>query len=310
MVNNSIDISVIIINYNTCQMTQECIDSIYKKTKEIAFEIILVDNASTDGSKEHFEKEETKGKIRYIYNFENMGFGRANNAGMKLSKGEYIFLLNSDTILVNNALKEFYDKVSKSSELAFYGSWLLNIKHEVIHSGAKIPTVGIILNHLLTVYSGKFGLQLTGDVDMKYTEEPEIETEYITGADLFFNRKVYEKTGGFDHNYFMYYEESDWQLSAKKIGIKSYLINGPQIIHLIGGSNKEKKWNEKIFSIHFCSCCYFIKKNFGFINYSLFRVFYFLLDLPLLLSSRTMSFSEKCSAIRILVKRLNALLVG
>ena len=89
------DVSIIIVNYNTKDLTSQCIDSIYEKTQGVRFEIILVDNASTDGSKEVFEKDT---RITYIYSDENLGFGRANNLGAKVAKGKYLFLLNSDTI--------------------------------------------------------------------------------------------------------------------------------------------------------------------------------------------------------------------
>ena len=78
------DVSIIIVNYNTLKVTQECINSVFEKTQGIAFEVILVDNASTDCSKEHFSRD---ARIRYIYSSKNGGFGYANNRGMKMAKG-------------------------------------------------------------------------------------------------------------------------------------------------------------------------------------------------------------------------------
>ncbi|GHT72706.1 hypothetical protein FACS189456_1970 [Bacteroidia bacterium] len=87
------DVSIIIVNYNTKQLTANCIDSVFHKTEGINFEVILVDNASTDGSKEHFRNDP---RIQFIESDENLGFGRANNLGAKYAKGKYLFLLNSD----------------------------------------------------------------------------------------------------------------------------------------------------------------------------------------------------------------------
>ena len=115
------DVSIIIINYNTCQMTCECINSIIEKTQGLQYEIILVDNASTDGSKEFFEKDE---RIKYIYSEKNGGFGYGNNLGMKVAKGKYFFLLNSDTLLINNAIKKFYDYAEKANQNRIYGCYL------------------------------------------------------------------------------------------------------------------------------------------------------------------------------------------
>ena len=99
------DVSVIIVNYNTKKLTKNCIDSIFQNTKDVKFEVILVDNASTDGSKEFFEQDN---RIKYIYSTTNLGFGKANNLGYKEASGKYLFLLNSDTLLLNNAIDLFY----------------------------------------------------------------------------------------------------------------------------------------------------------------------------------------------------------
>ena len=90
------DVSVIIVNYNTKNLTDDCIQSVINKTTGVDYEIILVDNASTDGSKEYFEKDN---RIIYIYSDKNGGFGYGNNRGMEVARGKYFFLLNSDTIL-------------------------------------------------------------------------------------------------------------------------------------------------------------------------------------------------------------------
>ena len=102
------DVSVIIVNYNTLELTKNTIESVFEKTIEVSYEIILVDNASTDGSVEFFENN-YKDKIILIKNNENLGFGRANNKGIEIAKGKYIFLLNSDTLLINNAIKILFD---------------------------------------------------------------------------------------------------------------------------------------------------------------------------------------------------------
>ena len=90
------DISVVIVNYNTKQLTKACINSIIEKTAEVTYEIILVDNASTDGSVEMFSKDTN---IRFLLQPQNLGFGKANNVGIQAAKGKYVFFLNSDTYL-------------------------------------------------------------------------------------------------------------------------------------------------------------------------------------------------------------------
>ena len=100
------DISIIIVNYNTLHVLRPCLDSIIEQTIGIDYEIIVVDNGSTDGS---IEELSSNSRVTFIPTGENLGFGRANNKGLEQAKGEYIFFLNSDTLLKNNAIKMLYD---------------------------------------------------------------------------------------------------------------------------------------------------------------------------------------------------------
>lgn len=259
-------------------MTAECINSIFEKTKGVDFEIILVDNASTDGSKELFESDF---RIRYVYNRENMGFGKANNVGMKLAKGEYIFLLNSDTLLVNNAIKLFYDYVESHEKKAFYGCWLKNGEGKQVHSCARIPYIKDILYNSTYTFRKIFDKTATYFCEnTPYTEEKCIKVGYVTGADIFMHRSVFEKTSGFDEKFFMYYEDAEWQRRAKKQGIESFCIRGPQIVHLVGGSQSEKKWTSAKFERGLKSKFYYVRKESSLGKYILFRIAFFLLEFP------------------------------
>ena len=271
-------VSIIIVNYNTYKMTMECVNSVCEKTKNIDFEIILVDNASKDGSKEYFEKDS---RVRYVYCSENIGFGRANNVGMKLAKGEYLFLLNSDTILVNNAVKQFYDYAESHQKMAFYGCWLKNGEGMRVHSCARIPNIKSILYN--TSYSFRKIIDKNATYfceDMPYSEKKCIKTGYVTGADLFLHRSVYEKVSGFDENIFMYYEDAEWQRRAKKLGVESFCINGPEIVHLVGGSQSEKKWTAAKFERNLKSKFYYVRKEYSLAKYLLFRFLFFVFEFP------------------------------
>ena len=100
------DVSIIIVNYNTLHVLRPCLDSIIEQTIGIDYEIIVVDNGSTDGSIEALSDDS---RVTLIPTGENLGFGRANNKGLEQAKGEYIFFLNSETLLKNNAIKMLYD---------------------------------------------------------------------------------------------------------------------------------------------------------------------------------------------------------
>lgn len=300
-----IDVSVIIVNYNTCRITAECIESVFDKTEDIELEVILVDNASTDGSKEYFEKDD---RIHYIYSFENMGFGRANNMGMITARGKYLFLLNSDTLLVNNAIKKFRDYAEKNNPMAFYGCWLVNNEGIYVHSCAKIPTIKTLLFNAITIYKSKLKTNVDSIVNAQYDENQCIEVGYITGADLFFHRSIFEQTGGFDHQFFMYYEESDWQRRSKEKGFYSYCLNEPRIVHHIGGSQKSGGINIINNYFKFMSCYYYVYKHYGKIKYIGFRIASAIIYMPLYCFAPKLSFSNRIKALSLLFKSYMSLL--
>lgn len=125
----SVNVSIILVNYNTVDLTAACIDSIFSYTQNIQFEVIVVDNASSDGSKEFFEKDE---RIQYIYEYKNHGFGKANNIGASRAKGKYLLFLNSDTLLYENAIFDLFSFLENNRGTVICGGNLV--------SKDKLPT--------------------------------------------------------------------------------------------------------------------------------------------------------------------------
>src|SRR5574344_672424 len=135
-----LDVSIIIVNYNTKQLLDDCIASIYSMTKELSFEIIVSDNGSKDGSLSMLESKFPK--VIRIANNANLGFGAANNRALGNARGKYIFYLNSDTILLNNAIKYFFDyfeSYGKQLEIGALGANLLDKEGLIIHSFGRFP---------------------------------------------------------------------------------------------------------------------------------------------------------------------------
>lgn len=275
------DVSVIIVNYNTRQITADCIDSVFAKTTGVDFEVILVDNASTDGSKEQFEDDS---RIAYIYNKENVGFGRANNIGYERARGKYIFLLNSDTILLNNAILLFYEKMEDlPGNVACLGTVLKDKDGRPGHSYGEFLQWKLLLPWC------------------KAEEKTEnipgngLEVMYVLGADMFLRRSVIERCGLFDPVFFMYNEENDLQRRYHDAGYLSKIISEPQIIHLGGKSNKNKI-NVQTIEGNFV----YMRKWLSRPSYVLYRICFALTRLPNVVLAKAPMF-ERINYLRVLL---------
>jgi len=232
------DLSIIIVSYNTRQITLSCIESIVANTQEVDYEIIVVDNGSTDGSREALKKlTKENSAITLVDEDKNLGFGKGNNLGASKAKGEYLLFLNSDTILINNALKEALDFVKTKKDLGVYSCGLLNRDSTVQPSGGYFPS-------LLNLYAWQLfidDLPIIGKLIPSFhphlgTMDKDREVEWVTGAFMIFSKKVFDKSGGFDEKIFMYTEEMEIIYRVSRLGYKTYFRSSPTIIHLGGAS--------------------------------------------------------------------------
>ncbi|MBL7712837.1 MAG: glycosyltransferase family 2 protein [Chitinophagaceae bacterium] len=225
------DVSVIIVNYNTAEEAVRCIRSVKEQTKGIAFEIILVDNNSGDRSID--EVAVLFPGIRYIKNGQNTGFGQACNKAAAVAGGSFLFFLNPDTVLYNNAillLYRFWMQHDADLALSCLGARMHNDQGEAIHSAGNFPRMRPYLwQKLKSLYR-----RLLAKKAVQRPPAPAKPFEavaYVTGADLFISRKNFERVQGFDPDFFLYFEETDLQYRLAKTGKQSYLIEGPQIRH-------------------------------------------------------------------------------
>nr|WP_315223154.1 glycosyltransferase family 2 protein [uncultured Flavobacterium sp.] len=279
-------ISIIIVNYNTKELLIDCINSIYKVTKEIDFEIIVVDNNSKDASEPAIKDKFND--VIFIQTGENLGFGRANNVGINRSAGKYVFLLNSDTILCNNSIKvffDFYEKYdNKIGKIGALGGELLQSDGKLRnHSSQYFPKMydefKIIWNVFISKISKKMIFNTKKEVVLEINEKFK-KVDYVTGADLFICKSKMIEVGCFDENFFMYFEETDLQRRLFKMGFNNYLISGTEIIHYEGGSFNKKKSGIRKYMLD-QSRFYYYKKHNNMFFYFLFRVLYFIITIPL-----------------------------
>jgi len=290
------DVSVIIINYNTPDLTQNCINSIFKYTNGIDFEIIVVDNASSDNSIEILSKDK---KIILIKNKTNLGFGKANNIGYKYATGKYIALLNSDTIILNNVLKIFYDFAQTSDEkIACMGCLLLNQNKQIVHSFNEFASMKTIAKAIIQIYLYYLKVKMFKDYEsVKLQSALPFFVDYITGAALFIRRSVIEKLGFFDTDFFMYFEESELQQRYNKAGYLSVIIDGPLIIHLEGASYKRDHSRSLSQRVMFTKSMFmYMRKKYSYCGYKVFRLIYLLIIPSIIFSG--FSYKEKMILLR------------
>ncbi|MES2454312.1 MAG: glycosyltransferase family 2 protein [Bacteroidota bacterium] len=232
------DVSIIIVNYNTTALTLACLQSIYKHTMANTFEVIIIDNASQDESISSLQHEFPKTMM--IYNDVNVGFGRANNQGIEISQGKYIFLLNSDTELTSDAVAVFYDYMEEkaNSKLACCGADLIAKDGSPRIAYGNFPSFAEAFSALgfLVLYRKYFSRHLSSGV-YNYSSAVKV-VNFLCGADFFVRSSVLEKVGHFDPQFFLYFEETELAFRMSKAGYKSVLIPEVQIIHHESGSDE------------------------------------------------------------------------
>lgn len=272
------DVSIIIVNYNTKVLTANCIESIFSHTQNIEIEVILVDNNSTDGSVDFFRSDK---RVILVENTTNMGFGRANVEGLKVATGMYVLFLNSDTLLGNNAIKHFFDKMEASDKhIGCLGTLLKDKDGKIIHSYGKFPTIRytICFSTFVGGILRRLGVKSSDKDNPQWRKGDFFKVDYITGADLFVRRYIIDKLGSFDPHFFMYYEETDMQKRYSENGVLSYIYTCPEIFHLEGVSSKRKEhFKRKALSV--ISSFIYHKKHNSTLNYYAFRIIFAMLEL-------------------------------
>lgn len=282
------DLSIIIINYKSAHHVLACVESIYKETQKYSFEIVVVDNNSEDDSEEKIRSAFTN--IIWIQSGYNAGFARANNIGIRASKGEYLLILNSDTIITNNALDKTIDLFKSHADAVACGVQLLNPDGTHQISGAYFKRGG--LNVLLPLpYLGNLIRFMGYKLKTKIPSVKEVvavqEVDWIVGAFIMIKKEVLERSDLFDEDFFMYSEEIEWCGRLRKQG-KLYLFEEPKVIHIGGGTsgdyyntdndNSKNLWSRKATQI-IISMLLRIRKQFG-IFYYLVVCFFFIIEIP------------------------------
>jgi GT2 family glycosyltransferase len=230
-------ITIVIVSWNTCNLLADCIYSITQTTNELDVEVIVIDNGSVDGSQAMLSKQFPH--VRLIQNQENVGFARANNQVLAMNPGHYALLLNSDALLLPNALEAMVDLAEAQPRAGIIGACLLNTDGSFQASHSPFPNLWqefLILSGLGRLFYGRW-YPSRGPKEERGPQP----VDYVEGACLLVRREAFEQVGGLDEGYFMYAEEVDWCYTMRKKGWQVWYQPKAKVIHLGGGSSQNRQ---------------------------------------------------------------------
>ena len=234
-------LSIILVNWNTCDLTKQALISVYKETGGFDFEVIVVDNNSADNSAEMIKKEFPQ--VALIENKDNLGFGKANNQALKIAKGDYLMFLNTDVVVLDGAINKLVNYLDQHADVMMVGPRLLNKDLTFQHACRRmLPNPINSFFHLFGLTKIFKNSKFVNEYK-QYAVDPEITgpTQALSGAAMMFRRRVYSEIGGFDERFFMYGEDLDFCKRALDKGWKTVYVNDARIIHFGGQSSGKRK---------------------------------------------------------------------
>ncbi len=224
------DLTIIVVNWNTRELLRKCLDSIETTVRCLSYEIIVVDNASTDGSADMLQQKFPT--VMRIENRENRGFGAANNQALRIMTGRYALLLNSDAVLTENAVSELFDCMEKHPDAAMACGQLLNFDGSRQNSIAAFPTLLTLMTNtslLEYLFPRRFPSK-------RYRHLGVVEVDSGIGACLLVRKEAIDAVGMFDERYHFFFEETDWAYQMRRAGWKVLHVPTAFIYHLQGQS--------------------------------------------------------------------------
>ncbi len=243
-----IDISIIIVNYNVKEFVKNLLYSLQKALQNYTSEIILVDNASSDGSVADIE--EKFNYVKVIANKDNIGFGKANNQGLQIASGKYIALLNPDTIVREDTFSKLIKFMNENPNAGMTTCKVLNPDGTLqLACRRSFPGPWVSFTKIAGLSKLFPKSKIFSKYNLTYLDENKInEVDAISGSFMFFTSEVYQKVGGFDPQFFMYGEDLDLCYRVQLAGYKVYYVPETEIIHYKGESTKRSSIDEgKIF---------------------------------------------------------------
>lgn len=256
----AVDLTVIIVNTNEKHVLYPCLISIFRETKEIVFEVIVVDNASTDGSLEMIAREFPE--VRLLRNVKNLGFAASNNVGIQQASGNFILLLNPDTEVLNSSLQKTLKFFEKKIDVGIVGCKLLYSDGRIQPSVRSYPNFWNLFFESTFLYLAFPKSVIFGRYYMTYFDYiSSREVDWLSGAFFMIRRGLVDKIGLLDERFYMYSEEEDFCFRAKRAGFKTMFFADAETLHHWGGPNTQNL--RLIVWLHKSQILFFHKHFFG-----------------------------------------------
>lgn len=237
-------LSIIIVNYNVTELLRNCLLSIQKYLEDIHYEVIVIDNASTDSSWGDLIPEFPK--VHFISSLVNEGFAKANNRAVQIAKGEYLLILNPDTEIESYYIQEILDFADSKESFGCLGVRMHDVKGDFLpESKRSVPDMFNSFEKLFINFKNNNSKSYYRN-DIAEFENAEVEV--VTGAFCLIKKEVYERIGGFDETYFMYGEDIDLCYTLLNNGYKNYYYGKASILHHKGESTvKDEVYLERFY---------------------------------------------------------------
>ena len=265
------DLTISIVSFNTREILRQCLGSIFRHVEGVEFEVIVVDNNSTDGSVEMIRRDFPS--VILIRNDKNIGFGKAHNLAFKRSNGRYFLILNSDTYVYPETINQMVWFMDSHSEVGVGGFKTYVDKEKTIVGGDHvIPTIFnsvVLFTEIGKIFPDSSVCRRFWHKNYKFwlnSDNPKI-VEGVDGSAIFIRRELFQALEGFDENFFLFFEESDLFRRVRKCGYLIALVPDLEIFHYVHGSQRANPdQSQKINTVFFQSMQHYYKKHYGWLG--------------------------------------------
>ncbi len=282
-----IDVSIIIVSWNTSDLLKACLESIYNETVSCTFEVFVVDNASQDDSVEIVRQRFPD--VNLIASRENLGFPKANNLALKKCKGKNVLFLNPDTLILERAIETMHEYLEHNPGVGAVGPKIYGADNKIQFDGARnFPTLFNVFLEFLRLAKHFPNNRILGRFRMgDWDHKDDRDVNSLDGSCMLIRRDILSRIGFMDEDLFMYLEDMDLCYRIRKNGWIIHYLSAAKIIHLCGQSSKKVDHKSLFYTLELEAYRQFNKKHYSKLHGLLVQVIVFIISLDVLIISLT-----------------------